>query len=180
MTKKNEFRKSNFREYNVLYSIDISAESPEDAAEIVYRDIMGKDLDTIHADEDSTFYVAEARNRIHAEANKYYAEIDLYDVEINKTKHDINELIDQFTNYLRTEYYRYLDNNGNFPTHRSENITDVANSFLTFQEFIETFEYCHCGEPVAFGFDSSNPHRHRGMCQRCDDLRCDIDPNNCQ
>lgn len=39
-------------------------------------------------------------------------------------------------------------------------------------------EFCHCGEPVRYGFDGT-PYNHRGMCAHCDDLRCDVDPRNC-
>ena len=39
-------------------------------------------------------------------------------------------------------------------------------------------EECHCGEPVAFGFDG-DPTHHRGMCADCDSVRCDAYPGEC-
>lgn len=44
---------------------------------------------------------------------------------------------------------------------------DTANPYL-----------CHCGTPVAFGFDG-DPTNHRGMCARCDAVRCDAHPGAC-
>jgi hypothetical protein len=40
-------------------------------------------------------------------------------------------------------------------------------------------EVCHCGKPVAYGFDL-DPTHHRGMCKDCDAVRCDVDPNACK
>lgn len=37
---------------------------------------------------------------------------------------------------------------------------------------------CHCGERVKYGFDG-DPDHHRGMCVRCDAVRCDVDPAAC-
>lgn len=37
---------------------------------------------------------------------------------------------------------------------------------------------CHCGEPLAFGFDG-DPNHHRGMCAHCDAVRCDAYPGAC-
>lgn len=39
-------------------------------------------------------------------------------------------------------------------------------------------EMCHCGQPVAFGFDG-DPTHHRGMCVHCDSVRCDVEPGTC-
>ena len=38
---------------------------------------------------------------------------------------------------------------------------------------------CHCGAPVAYGFDG-DPTHHRGMCERCDAVRCDAYPGACR
>lgn len=38
--------------------------------------------------------------------------------------------------------------------------------------------FCHCGEPIAFGFDG-DPTHHRGMCDHCDAVRCDAYPGEC-
>lgn len=37
---------------------------------------------------------------------------------------------------------------------------------------------CHCGHPLAYGFDGDQTH-HRGMCDRCDSVRCDAYPGEC-
>lgn len=37
---------------------------------------------------------------------------------------------------------------------------------------------CHCGEPVAYGYDG-DPTHHRGMCESCDAIRCDVSPGEC-
>lgn len=37
---------------------------------------------------------------------------------------------------------------------------------------------CHCLAPVRWGYDD-NPHHHRGMCDHCDSVRCDVDPRSC-
>lgn len=37
---------------------------------------------------------------------------------------------------------------------------------------------CHCGRPVAFGYDG-DPTHHRGMCADCDAVRCDAYPMDC-
>lgn len=42
----------------------------------------------------------------------------------------------------------------------------------------EWVEVCHCGQPVAFGFDG-DPTHHRGMCAHCDSVRCDAYPGEC-
>lgn len=39
-------------------------------------------------------------------------------------------------------------------------------------------EECHCGRPVAYGFDG-DPTHHRGMCAECDARRCDAYPLEC-
>lgn len=39
-------------------------------------------------------------------------------------------------------------------------------------------EACHCGEPVAYGFNG-DPANHRGMCAACDLVRCDAYPLDC-
>lgn len=41
-----------------------------------------------------------------------------------------------------------------------------------------TDEACHCGEPVAYGYDG-DPTHHRGMCNECDSVRCDAYPGAC-
>lgn len=40
-------------------------------------------------------------------------------------------------------------------------------------------EPCHCGKPVAYGYDG-NPQHHRGMCEDCDTVRCDAYPGACK
>lgn len=42
----------------------------------------------------------------------------------------------------------------------------------------EEAQRCHCGDPVAYGFDG-DPTHHRGMCNRCDEVRCDAYPGEC-
>lgn len=37
---------------------------------------------------------------------------------------------------------------------------------------------CHCGRLLAYGFDG-DPTHHRGMCEDCDAVRCDVDPSQC-
>lgn len=39
-------------------------------------------------------------------------------------------------------------------------------------------EPCHCGEPVVYGYDGDPTHQ-RGMCRRCDLVRCDAYPGAC-
>lgn len=39
-------------------------------------------------------------------------------------------------------------------------------------------ESCHCGEPVVYGYDGDPTHQ-RGMCRRCDLVRCDAYPGAC-
>lgn len=39
-----------------------------------------------------------------------------------------------------------------------------------------TVASCHCGEPIAYGFDG-DPTHHRDMCEHCDAVRCDAHPD---
>lgn len=43
----------------------------------------------------------------------------------------------------------------------------------------KTRRICHCGIPVAWGYDG-NPEHHRGMCIRCESVRCDAYPGACE
>lgn len=60
----------------------------------------------------------------------------------------------------------------------TEMATEMVNdSYRRLLEEIEAVT-CHCGEVVTFGFDGVSTH-HRGMCEHCDSVRCDVYPGEC-
>jgi hypothetical protein len=46
------------------------------------------------------------------------------------------------------------------------------------EERKRNYPRCHCGQPVAWGFDGNQDHT-RGMCKHCDEVRCDAYPGAC-
>ncbi len=43
----------------------------------------------------------------------------------------------------------------------------------------DDYQSCHCGKPISYGYDG-DPTHHRGMCARCDAVRCDAYPGSCE
>lgn len=56
--------------------------------------------------------------------------------------------------------------------------TQYAPNGFEIRDYCPQHTRCHCGRPVAFGFDG-NPDHHRGMCSGCDSVRCDAYPLDC-
>ena len=62
--------------------------------------------------------------------------------------------------------------------HALEAVTEAAIRVFQPADPAEKDARCHCGRPVAFGFDG-DPNHHRGMCSECDMVRCDAYPLDC-
>lgn len=56
---------------------------------------------------------------------------------------------------------------------------DPADLIAAIREVAGVDEVCHCGKAVVYGYNG-NPGDTRGLCQDCQDVRCDAYPGACE